>query len=131
MLCLLQPQAWTARRPGGGRLACAAAPQQEAESPAASRDGDADVQLDLSLPQRRQLSGNGAPRPPMMTTLEQNSIDALDSVQTKEAIIEDRGEWVFTLVGAAIAFGAGVWAFMGEDITHCQHVLCTPSTSLA
>jgi hypothetical protein len=52
----------------------------------------------------------------MLTTLEQNdSIDALDSVQTREAIIEDRGEWVFTLVGAALAFGVGVWAVMGEQ----------------
>lgn len=52
----------------------------------------------------------------MMTTLEQNdSIEALDSVQQREAIIEDRGEWVFTLVGAALAFGVGVWALMGEE----------------
>ena len=111
-------QARTAGRPCSGRFTCAAAPQQEAESPTASRDDDAGVQLDAPLPgQRHQRSGNGAVRPPMLTTLEQNeSIDALDSVQTREAIIEDRGEWVFTLVGAALAFGVGVWAVLGEQV---------------
>ena len=111
------PQGWTAHRPGSGRFSCAAAPQQEAESPTASRDDDAGVQLDEVPPgQRHQRSGNGAARPPMLTTLEQyESIDALDSVQTREAIIEDRGEWVFTLVGAALAFGVGVWAVLGEQ----------------
>lgn len=111
------PQGWTASRPCSGRFTCAAAPQQEAESPTASRDDDVGVQLNDLLPgQRHQRSGNGAARPPMLTTLEQNdSIDALDSVQTREAIIEDRGEWVFTLVGAALAFGVGVWAVMGEQ----------------
>lgn len=131
LLIATQPQMWTAKRSGGSRLACAAAPLQEAESPTASRDGDADVQLELpaASPRTRQLSGNGAPRSPMMTTLEQNdSIEALESVQSKEAIIEDRGEWVFTLVGAAIAFGAGVWAFMGAP---CGHHLCLICCSVA
>lgn len=122
-MCLWVPlQPWTAVRHSSSGFACAAMPQQEAESPAASRDGDADAPLDFPPPaQQRLRGGNGAARSPMMTTLEQNdSIEALDSVQSKEAIIEDRGEWVFTLVGAALAFGAGVWAVLGACLRFCQ-----------
>jgi hypothetical protein len=36
-------------------------------------------------------------------------------MQSEEPAIEARGDLVFALVGSALAFGAGVWAFLGPD----------------
>ncbi len=48
-----------------------------------------------------------------MSTAEE--IEALESVASGESIIEDRGELVFGLVAAAVAFGACVWYIMGPE----------------
>lgn len=36
-------------------------------------------------------------------------------LQILEPMVEERGEFVFLLVGAALLFGAGIWAVEGPD----------------